>query len=64
MRQQGDCNRRSFDCGTHDDAVSAFAQDDSLLKDSKLLVDVELLGVEAGVGFDEDGFAYHLLHLL
>jgi len=23
------CNRRSFDCGTHDSAVSAFAQDDN-----------------------------------
>jgi len=23
------CNRRSFDCGTHDGAVSAFAQDDN-----------------------------------
>src|SRR6266567_9022357 len=33
-------------------------------KDAKLLVDVELLGVEAGVGFDEDGFADHLFHLL
>jgi hypothetical protein len=25
------CNRRSLDCGTHDDAVSAFARDDNLL---------------------------------
>src|SRR6266851_8150195 len=30
----------------------------------KTLVDVELLGVEAGVGFDEDGFPDHLFHLL
>src|SRR5258705_9100719 len=30
----------------------------------RALVDVELLGVKAGVGFDEDGFADHLLHLL
>jgi hypothetical protein len=28
----GRYNRRSFDCGTHDGAVSAFAQDDIFLK--------------------------------
>lgn len=29
-----------------------------------VLVDVELLRMQAGVGFDENGLAHHLFHLL
>src|SRR6266550_4501563 len=54
---------RLFGCGTHDGAVSAFAQDDSLLEEPETLVDVELLWVDPQHDVSAVEMLLHLAHL-